>query len=163
MDAAQKAIRLFALIQMDEQRQQLRGFVRSNADRSALVRLSIGAANHHDHSAVSGGRKLSLQAYYALWQWRAVRVAHDLHVHQAFARVNHVTYAGLRAPSFMGTLGIPFIFGPVAGGERAPWKLRFGYGLTDIFSATLNEAGLSGSTAFLDLPINRLRVPRLST
>ena len=60
MDAAQKAIRLFALIQMDEQRQQLRGFVRSNADRSALVRLSIGAANHHDHSAVSGGRKLSL-------------------------------------------------------------------------------------------------------
>jgi glycosyltransferase involved in cell wall biosynthesis len=77
----------------------------------------------------SSGRKLSLQIYYALWQWRAVRVAHDLHAHQAFDCVHHVTFAGLRAPSFMGTLGIPFIFGPVAGGERAPWKLRFGYGL----------------------------------
>jgi glycosyltransferase involved in cell wall biosynthesis len=77
----------------------------------------------------SGGRKLSLQAYYALWQWRVVRVANDLHARHAFDRVHHVTFAGLRAPSFMGTLGVPFIFGPVAGGERAPWRLRFGYGL----------------------------------
>ncbi len=28
----------------------------------------------------------------------------------------------------MGNLGIPFIFGPVGGGERAPWRLRRGYG-----------------------------------
>jgi glycosyltransferase involved in cell wall biosynthesis len=76
-----------------------------------------------------GGRKLSLHVHYALWQWRAVRVARRLHARQAFDRVHHVTFAGLRAPSFMGTLGIPFIFGPIAGGERAPWKLRFGYGL----------------------------------
>ena len=74
----------------------------------------------------SGGKKLSLQAYYALWQWRVVRVANDLHARHAFDRVHHVTFAGLRAPSFMGTLGVPFIFGPVAGGERAPWRLRLG-------------------------------------
>jgi glycosyltransferase involved in cell wall biosynthesis len=76
-----------------------------------------------------GGRKLSLYVHYALWQWRAVRVARDLHARQGFDRVHHVTFAGVRAPSFMGTLGIPFMFGPVAGGERAPWKLRCGYGL----------------------------------
>jgi len=28
----------------------------------------------------------------------------------------------------MGNLGIPFIFGPVSGGERAPFSLRIGYG-----------------------------------
>jgi glycosyltransferase involved in cell wall biosynthesis len=76
------------------------------------------------------GGKLSLYVYYALWQWRAVRPARDLHARQGFDCVHHVTFAGLRAPSFMGTLGIPFILGPIAGGERAPWNLRFGYGLT---------------------------------
>lgn len=74
-------------------------------------------------------RRWLLRIYYALWQWCAVRVARDLHARQGFDRVHHVTYAGLRAPSFMGTLGIPFIFGPIAGGERAPWNLRSGCGL----------------------------------
>jgi len=78
----------------------------------------------HDYN-----RRLLLHVYYALWQWGAGRVARDLHDRQGFDRVHHVTFAGLRAPSFMGTLGIPFILGPVAGGERAPWKLRFGYSL----------------------------------
>jgi glycosyltransferase involved in cell wall biosynthesis len=67
--------------------------------------------------------------YYALWQWRAALLAGELHAREGFERVHHVTYAGLRAPSFMGRLGIPFIFGPVGGGERAPWRLRSGYGL----------------------------------
>ena len=34
-----------------------------------------------------------------------------------FDRVHHVTFASYRQPSFMGGLGIPFIFGPVGGGE----------------------------------------------
>lgn len=67
--------------------------------------------------------------YYAFWQWRAALLAGELHARERFERVHHVTYAGLRAPSFMGRLGIPFILGPVGGGERAPWRLRSGYGL----------------------------------
>src|SRR5262249_61710485 len=74
------------------------------------------------------GRGLSLLVHYALWQWGAVRAARELHAREGFDRVHHVTFAGVRAPSFMGALGIPFILGPIAGGERAPWKLRFGYG-----------------------------------
>jgi glycosyltransferase involved in cell wall biosynthesis len=69
-----------------------------------------------------------LHLHAILWQWLAAEFACSLHRRERFDRVHHVTYAGVRAPSFMGKLGIPFIFGPVGGGERAPWHLRLGYG-----------------------------------
>src|SRR5260221_1236967 len=71
----------------------------------------------------------ALHLHHLLWQWTAAHFAGRLHETEKFERVHHVTYAGVRAPSFMGRLGIPFIFGPVGGGERAPWRLRSGYGL----------------------------------
>lgn len=65
--------------------------------------------------------------YYFLWQigafLRAWKVSRRVH----FDRVQHITFVSVRQPSFMGLLGIPFIFGPVAGGEKAPWCLRKGY------------------------------------
>jgi glycosyltransferase involved in cell wall biosynthesis len=73
-----------------------------------------------------------LHVHFALWQWLAVRVARRLQQREGFDCVHHVTFAGLRAPSFMGTLGIPFILGPVGGGERAPWRLRRGYSLSGL-------------------------------
>jgi glycosyltransferase involved in cell wall biosynthesis len=73
-----------------------------------------------------------LHVYFALWQWLAGSFAKKLHRCEQFDCVHHVTYAGLRAPSFMGRLGIPFILGPVGGGERAPWRLRRGYSLAGL-------------------------------
>ena len=70
-----------------------------------------------------------IRLYYLLWQWGAYRLAKRLHAVERFDRVHHSTFVSVRQPSFMGNLGIPFIFGPVAGGERAPWRLRAGYGL----------------------------------
>lgn len=67
--------------------------------------------------------------YYLLWQWGAYRLAKIVHERERFDRVHHVTFVSVRQPSFMGNLGIPFTFGPVAGGERAPLRLRFGYGV----------------------------------
>lgn len=67
--------------------------------------------------------------YYLLWQWGAYRTAKKMHKEMAFDRVHHITFGSIRQPSFMGLLGMPFIFGPVAGGESAPRKLRRGYGL----------------------------------
>jgi len=66
--------------------------------------------------------------YYFIWQWGAYRLARKVHKKEKFDQVHHVTFGSIRLPSFMGNLGIPFIFGPVAGGERAPWRLRMGYG-----------------------------------
>ncbi len=70
----------------------------------------------------------SERLYYLLWQWGAYRFAKRVHARERFDQVHHVTMVGVRIPSFMGNLGIPFVFGPVAGGGRAPWRLRWGFG-----------------------------------
>jgi glycosyltransferase involved in cell wall biosynthesis len=81
-----------------------------------------------------------LHLHNALWQWLAAAAAKKLHERERFDCVHHVTYAGLRAPSFMGTLGIPFILGPVGGGERAPWRLRRGYSLRGLIYDAARDA-----------------------
>ncbi len=73
-----------------------------------------------------GGRGIRL--YYVLWQWGAYRRARALHRARPFDLVHHVTFGVLRHPSFMGRLGVPFLLGPLGGGERAPWRLRRGFG-----------------------------------
>ncbi|WP_263353190.1 glycosyltransferase family 4 protein [Acidicapsa acidisoli] len=67
-------------------------------------------------------------SYYFLWQYTAARLALKLHRTEKFDRVHHITWASFRVPSFMGQLGIPFIFGPVGGGEDTPKNLRSGLG-----------------------------------
>lgn len=88
-----------------------------------------------------GGRGVHL--YYLLWQLGAYRLARRVHAVENFDLVHHVTFVSARQPSFMGSLGIPFFFGPVAGGERAPWRLRWGYGwrgwLRDALRDVLNQ------------------------
>lgn len=62
--------------------------------------------------------------YYALWQWGAYRMARRLTRTVSFDCVHHVTFVGVRGPSFMGWLGLPFYLGPVSGGERVPATFR---------------------------------------
>jgi glycosyltransferase involved in cell wall biosynthesis len=66
-------------------------------------------------------------AYYVLWQWFAARRIRRRFTRSAFDFVQHVTYVSARYPSFMGSLGIPFCFGPVSGGETVPPALRSGF------------------------------------
>jgi len=70
-----------------------------------------------------------VRLYYFLWQLGAYFFIKDIHKQESFDKVHHVTFVSVRQPSFMGNLGIPFTFGPVAGGERAPWRLRVSYGI----------------------------------
>ena len=74
-----------------------------------------------------GGRGVYL--YYFLWQFGAFFIARSAHKMVNFTKVQHITFVTVRQPSFLGLLGIPFVFGPVGGGERAPYKLRQGFGL----------------------------------
>jgi glycosyltransferase involved in cell wall biosynthesis len=70
--------------------------------------------------------------YYVLWQWGAFRVARKLHAREKFDIVHHITLGVYRHASFMGRLGIPFIFGPIGGGDctppallrSAPWRVK---------------------------------------
>jgi len=69
-----------------------------------------------------GGKQL----YYVLWQWFAARAVRQRFPSLGFDVVQHATYVSARYPSFMGSLGIPFYFGPVSGGEAVPTMLRTG-------------------------------------
>lgn len=68
-------------------------------------------------------RWLGVNVYYRLWQTGAARLAKRLHEEVRFDRTHHVTFVAARHPSFLRTIDVPFIFGPVAGGEHAPAAL----------------------------------------
>jgi glycosyltransferase involved in cell wall biosynthesis len=68
--------------------------------------------------------------YYVLWQWGAYRLAARLHAQRSFAAVHHITFGVTRHPSFMGGLGVPFVLGPLGGGETAPARLRRHFSLS---------------------------------
>lgn len=58
--------------------------------------------------------------YYYLWQKKALKAAKKLTKQVHIDYVQHVTYVSCILPSFMYKLGIPFIYGPISGGENIP-------------------------------------------
>lgn len=64
------------------------------------------------------------QLLYTAWQFALLPFARSLKREQGFDLAIHCTYGVFRHPSFLGYLGIPFVFGPVGGGEDAPWALK---------------------------------------
>ena len=86
---------------------------------------SVGAIKFFYVDLVPLHRVLSIvnrrnHIYYYFWQVAAFCLARKLHKLHNFDYVHHVTWVSFRQPSFMGLLGIPFIFGPVAGGDEIP-------------------------------------------
>jgi glycosyltransferase involved in cell wall biosynthesis len=74
-------------------------------------------------------RGLPLQLVHLSWQLVAYLYARELARRERFDLVHHITYCVIRQPSFMGRLPLPFVLGPVGGGETAPLALRRGMGV----------------------------------
>jgi glycosyltransferase involved in cell wall biosynthesis len=80
---------------------------------------------------------------YAAWQRAAFRVAMALHGERPFDLVHHLTITGFREPGYLWKMGIPFVWGPVAGASDLPWRYfgtlsardRLFYGLKNIVNA----------------------------
>ncbi|MDZ7957142.1 MAG: glycosyltransferase [Aulosira sp. DedQUE10] len=71
------------------------------------------------------GQSGAMQIHYYLWQIQAYFVARRLHHQIGFDVIHHVTFVKYSNPSFLSLLPVPFIWGPVGGGESAPtafWK-----------------------------------------
>jgi glycosyltransferase involved in cell wall biosynthesis len=64
-------------------------------------------------------RLVHLHYYY--WQIKAFCLAKQLHQSVRFDLIHHVTYVRYSTPSFLTLLPAPFIWGPVGGGESAPY------------------------------------------
>lgn len=86
--------------------------------------------------------------YYALWQWGASRLAKRLHQSQDFDLVHHITFVTIRNFSLMGCLGIPYVLGPVGGGETSPFWLRWHTGWRGGLIDTLRD--IANLTSYLD-------------
>ncbi|MEM0963814.1 MAG: glycosyltransferase, partial [Bacteroidota bacterium] len=71
------------------------------------------------------------QVHYIAWQWAAARVARRLHAEVGFDLAHHVTFVKYWTPSAARSLGVPYVWGPVGGGEATP----------DAFVPALSDAG----------------------
>src|SRR5882672_1200607 len=106
---------------------------------SSAHRHSIATACHHDPDLAGihwifpevpqwplspGIEPKWERTYNLLWQRRAIGLARELHHQVSFDAIHHLTWAGIRAPTFLGSLGPPLIIGPVGGGETSPGPLR---------------------------------------
>jgi glycosyltransferase involved in cell wall biosynthesis len=92
------------------------------------------------------------RTYNLIWQRAALRVARRLQQQVGFDAIHHLTWGGVRAPTFMGSLGPPLIVGPTGGGETSPYSLRDGFGLRGRILEAVRD--LSNSTLFIN-PIVR--------
>jgi glycosyltransferase involved in cell wall biosynthesis len=67
------------------------------------------------------GQSGAIQLHYYFWQIQAYFVGKKLHQEINFDVVHHVTFVKYSCPSFLSLLPVPFVWGPVGGGESAPW------------------------------------------
>jgi glycosyltransferase involved in cell wall biosynthesis len=84
--------------------------------------------------------------YYWLWQRGAYHLASQLTRKMQFDLVHHLTFGVFRQPSLMGRLGLPFVVGPIGGGEVTPKLLRYSFPAKEAFQEMLRE--ISNKLAF---------------
>jgi glycosyltransferase involved in cell wall biosynthesis len=66
------------------------------------------------------GQSGAMQLHYYFWQIQAYFVGRQLHREIEFDAIHHVTFVRYASPSFLAFLPVPFVWGPVGGGESAP-------------------------------------------
>ncbi len=86
-----------------------------------------------------------VRLHYYLWQIQAYFVVRRLHQEIQFDLVHHVTYVQYSSPSFLSLLPIPFLWGPVGGGESAPKSFWSEFGLWGQLFETVRDLARYGS------------------
>jgi glycosyltransferase involved in cell wall biosynthesis len=101
-----------------------------------------------------------VQLYYYLWQMGIYRVARKLHADVEFDLAHHLTFGKYWSPSFLPLLPIPFIWGPVGGGESAPRSFWASLGTRGMMFEILRESArrLAESDPFVRLTVRRSSV-----
>jgi glycosyltransferase involved in cell wall biosynthesis len=78
------------------------------------------------HRPILGGSWLRLR--FTLWQHAALKEARRLHSLHHFDICQHVSWGTVSAAPLLWKLGIPFVWGPIGGGQKAPPAFRGYYG-----------------------------------
>jgi glycosyltransferase involved in cell wall biosynthesis len=82
-----------------------------------------------------------IHAYYFLWQIRAYFAARKLHRKIGIDLIHHVTLGIYWIPSFLPLLPVPFVWGPVGGGESAPRPFWHTFSLRGKFYEVFRNLG----------------------
>ncbi|MGH9773800.1 MAG: glycosyltransferase family 4 protein [Candidatus Acidiferrales bacterium] len=89
------------------------------------------------------GRR-GLYLYYYMWQIGAYFLARRLHREVRFDAAHHLTFVTYWMPSFLSLLPIPYIWGPVGGGETTPSGFWSSYSLRGKFFEILRGLARMG-------------------
>lgn len=76
------------------------------------------------HTSWHVGYRLE-RLYYILWQKQATLVAKRLLEEEQYDLVHHITYVTCILPTEMYKLNLPFLYGPVSGGENTPKEIKY--------------------------------------
>lgn len=98
-----------------------------------------------------------VQLYYYLWQIGTYFVARRLHTNEQFDLAHHVTFGKYWSPSFICLLPLPFVWGPVGGGESAPRAFWISLGVRGMIAEIFRESArfLSKFDPFVRLTAKR--------
>lgn len=101
-----------------------------------------------------------VQFHYYLWQIQAYFVGRKLHKKINFDFIHHVTYGRYWTPSFLSLLPIPFIFGPVGGGESAPKAFWSDFSRQGQIYETMRDIarGIGEKDPFVGLTVRRCAI-----
>jgi glycosyltransferase involved in cell wall biosynthesis len=87
-------------------------------------------------------RGRGFQLYYYLWQIGIARKVRKLHRQFDFDVAHHITFGTCWFPSPLALLSVPFVWGPVGGGESAPWSFWKSYSLRGRLHELVRTIGL---------------------
>ncbi len=68
--------------------------------------------------------RYGVQIYYYIWQLGIYPLAKRVHCKVGFSIAHHITFVRYWTPSLLALLPIPFLWGPIGGGESAPKTFR---------------------------------------
>jgi len=94
--------------------------IEAELERNPIPNLQFRYVEPFDWKENFKGRQGGLQLHYYLWQLLAYQEARRLHEQVQLDVVRHVTYVKFWSPSLVCLLPVPFIWGPIGGGEAAP-------------------------------------------
>ena len=91
---------------------------------------------------------IPIYLYYFLWQIGAFKKAKKLNLKNKYDAVHHITFCSIHHFSLMWLLKIPFILGPIAGGDKSTFRLRWATGFRGGIVDTLRD--LLNSFSYFD-------------
>lgn len=96
---------------------------------------------------------LPVNLYYAWWLMGSVNYAKRLHDDIHFDMTHHITFGVFRDPCPLYKLNIPYVIGPVGGGEATPSQLTSLYSAKERFKEWLRE--MMNKMALLNPMVNK--------